>query len=358
MWAVFFRNPGAVLLALMLHLGLAALVIMGNDIYISPPASSTHNLPIQAKVTNIASIRKHARELAKIQARQRKAEVQAQRAASFAQAAVALEQQILKRQAEVERQQTEAAAIAETKRRAEIAENKRRAEIAENKRRAEIARQHAEVAAVVKQQEVVQRQREQMTAAARLQLEFERQQVEAAAEMKRQGEIKRQQVVAKIAGKMKRQVAVKQKEAVESKRQVEMQRQRSESMAAAMQQEEIERNQESIYASDVNNLQSAIAMEQQERDNYELVTLQSQIYEQIRSNWRIPPRSRSLRCTLRVNINVSGEVVSIQVVKSSGNKLFDVSAERAVRRASPLPVPKNKHLFDEFLILEFNPIKD
>jgi len=125
-----------------------------------------------------------------------------------------------------------------------------------------------------------------------------------------------------------------------------------------MQQEEIERNQESIYASDVNNLQSAIAMEQQERDNYELVTLQSQIYEQIRSNWRIPPRSRSLRCTLRVNINVSGEVVSIQVVKSSGNKLFDVSAERAVRRASPLPVPKNKHLFDEFLILEFNPIKD
>jgi colicin import membrane protein len=33
------------------------------------------------------------------------------------------------------------------------------------------------------------------------------------------------------------------------------------------------------------------------------------------------------------------------VVRSSGNGVFDRSAENAVRKASPLPVPKDRKLF-------------
>jgi colicin import membrane protein len=42
------------------------------------------------------------------------------------------------------------------------------------------------------------------------------------------------------------------------------------------------------------------------------------------------------------------------VVSSSGDPIFDRSAENAVSKASPLPVPQDKSLFnDEFRVFTF-----
>ncbi|SMG67316.1 protein containing TonB, C-terminal domains [methanotrophic bacterial endosymbiont of Bathymodiolus sp.] len=51
--------------------------------------------------------------------------------------------------------------------------------------------------------------------------------------------------------------------------------------------------------------------------------------------------------------------MSVVIIESSGNSLFDDSAERAVRKASPLPVPKDPGVFKQFrsFSLEFAPDK-
>jgi colicin import membrane protein len=352
MWAILLRNPISVLLALMLHLGLAALVITGNSFYSPPVENILNQATIQAKVTDYASVKKQARVLAKLQAKQRATKLQAEKAAQLAHAAKIAEQQESERQKVIAREQAEALELAKTK------------------RQAEFERQQKEIAMAIKREEEIQRQREQMSETVRLQLEFARQQQEAA-EVRRQAEIKRQQEEAAIAAETKQQkdlqrqqaeiASLKQQEQLQQQ-EAEIKRQQAEAMAEALRQEEIDRSQ--LEHGNESNLRSHaehgsdLDAEQQERDNYELATLQNKIYEQIRNAWRIPANSQSLRCTLRVNINLHGEVLDIKVINSSGNKLFDASTERAVRRAAPLPVPNNKRLFDEFLILEFDPVQN
>ena len=42
-----------------------------------------------------------------------------------------------------------------------------------------------------------------------------------------------------------------------------------------------------------------------------------------------------------------GEVIESNIVESSGDATFDQRAEKAVRRASPLPVPTESRLFNK-----------
>ncbi len=59
---------------------------------------------------------------------------------------------------------------------------------------------------------------------------------------------------------------------------------------------------------------------------------------------------------LRVKLFPGGGVAVVSVVRSSGNEAFDRSAERAVMRAEPLPVPRGSD-FDlvKDLRLRFDP---
>jgi colicin import membrane protein len=50
-----------------------------------------------------------------------------------------------------------------------------------------------------------------------------------------------------------------------------------------------------------------------------------------------------------------GEVTGIEVVRSSGNHAFDRSVEAAIRKASPLPQPKDPSVFARVINFEFDP---
>ena len=50
---------------------------------------------------------------------------------------------------------------------------------------------------------------------------------------------------------------------------------------------------------------------------------------------------RGLQCTLNVSLLPGGDVRQVSVVKSSGNAVFDRSAETAVYKAAPLPQPSD-----------------
>ena len=58
---------------------------------------------------------------------------------------------------------------------------------------------------------------------------------------------------------------------------------------------------------------------------------------------------------VRIRILPGGEVLEIAVTRSSGNKLYDTAIERAIRSASPLPVPPpESELFPQFRDLILN----
>ncbi|MGB2680666.1 MAG: TonB family protein, partial [Candidatus Competibacter sp.] len=65
-----------------------------------------------------------------------------------------------------------------------------------------------------------------------------------------------------------------------------------------------------------------------------------------------------LLCLLRITVTPSGQVTNVQVVKGSGDSLFDNSAVAAARRASPLPMPADSDVAQELrptFILRFRP---
>jgi TonB family protein len=67
------------------------------------------------------------------------------------------------------------------------------------------------------------------------------------------------------------------------------------------------------------------------------------IKAKIQRHWRRPDiDARGLSAEIRVRLFPGGGVSSVEVVRSSGNEAFDRSAETAVWRADPLPVPRGQ----------------
>ena len=78
------------------------------------------------------------------------------------------------------------------------------------------------------------------------------------------------------------------------------------------------------------------------------------IRQKVQRRWIRPASSQSgLSCIIRVKLIPGGEVVDAVVVKSSGNAAFDRSAELAVLKSSPLPLPTEQALFGHFRNFEF-----
>ncbi len=79
------------------------------------------------------------------------------------------------------------------------------------------------------------------------------------------------------------------------------------------------------------------------------------IQQKVSRNWSRPPGAQvGLSAWVRVRLTPSGEVISAQVIRSSGNPIFDRSVENAVLKASPLPIPQEQVLNDRFREIQFN----
>jgi len=62
------------------------------------------------------------------------------------------------------------------------------------------------------------------------------------------------------------------------------------------------------------------------------------VIQKIQSNWIHPVfENRSLEAIISFRMDKDGNVISYKIEKSSGNKLFDHSAVRAILKSSPLP---------------------
>lgn len=93
------------------------------------------------------------------------------------------------------------------------------------------------------------------------------------------------------------------------------------------------------------NKQSALAA---------LTKLKSEILKKIKLNWSKPVSfTPGLEVKLLIQVRPSGEVISADVVRGSGSHIFDVSAELAAKKASPLPFPEEPHYYEFIQEFEF-----
>lgn len=88
-------------------------------------------------------------------------------------------------------------------------------------------------------------------------------------------------------------------------------------------------------------------------DLNELARYKAMILNAIGKEWIIPPGAdRMLSCQLLIKLDASGNVLNVEVLQSSGNEILDQSAVMAVLKASPLPLPQNPLLLEQFRELQ------
>ncbi len=291
MWRAIRENPRAVSYAVLMHLVLLALLVIGLDW--TPKATAPgSDKPIQAELV--------AKDPLKV-IEQRKLEEQRQREQAEAERKRKAEQEA-KQKAEQEAQQK---AAAEAERKAEQAAKEKAAAEAKQKAAAE-AKQKA--AAEAKQK--------------------------AAAEKKRKAEqAAKEQAAKEQAAKEK---AAKEKAAAEAKQKAEAEAAARRDAEAAL-QEQLRAEQELARAKNA------------------LAEFIPYIQDKVQRNWLRPPGSpQGLACLVKVRLIPGGEVASVNVIRSSGDPVFDRSVESAVLKASPLPLPSDATLFTHFREINFN----
>ena len=171
-----------------------------------------------------------------------------------------------------------------------------------------------------------QRQRERDAAAQRAREEEARQQqaqreAERLEQQRRESEIaQRRQEEAAAEERRQREQARIEQERLERERQAQIAREQE-----AARQAELQRQQ-------------ALAAQQAAADARAVDTYVAIINNTIASNWDIPPSARNgMTAVLAIRLVPTGEVISVEVVQSSGNAAFDRSVEQAVRRAERFP---------------------
>lgn len=151
------------------------------------------------------------------------------------------------------------------------------------------------------------------------------------AEQKKQQEIKRREDEAKKKAAAERQKKEQEQKTQEAKRKKEEEERKAKAEAERKQQEQLRRQQEQQAFEDALAQEEALLQEQ----SY-AVTAQSYmsvIAQRVIQNWSRPPSARNgMQCILLIHLVPTGRVVSVDVLKSSGNAAFDLSAVQAVKK--------------------------
>lgn len=148
---------------------------------------------------------------------------------------------------------------------------------------------------------------------------------------------KQQQAEAQRVNKLKQQkLKLKQQQAAEAKQLVKLKAEKMVKRKAKAKQAAEQKRQAEIAS---RNAQLKRTM-----DRYSALILKT-----IQSHWILPANvDRNLSCLIQVHVAPGGAVLTVKVLKSSGNPVLDRSATAAVYKSSPLPVPTEADMFNRF----------
>lgn len=312
MWQLVKEHPRSFVYALLAHLLLIIMLVINLDWATKPTPAGAPSAPVQAVVIDESKVNA---EVERLKTEDQRKEQQEQAAAERL------------RELEAKTKQAEAARVKEQKK----LETLKQKQIVEEQRleERESQRKLEQQKLATEQKKLEQKKLEQKQA--------EQKQQAAEAEKKKQTEEKRlaeAEAKRKIEAKAKADAEAKAKADAEAKAKAAAEAQRKAAEQA---------------------LQAQIAAEDAARDQGIISQYVGIIGDRVRRNWIQPPSSRvGLSCVVQVQLMPGGDVISAQVVQSSGDAAFDRSVEAAVFRAAPLPLPPDPGLFESFRTLTFN----
>lgn len=195
-------------------------------------------------------------------------------------------------------------------------------------------------------------------------------------EEKRLAELKRKQAQREKAEKEKQAKLEKERkqkkaelEKLEQKRQAEQQKLAAIEAKRKAEEAEARKKKEAEEAEVRRKAEEAELrrqMEEEERRNAELNSqiqkLKAQyvqdIMNHVQRNWLQPAGTQEgWQCDVSVQQNALGDVVMVKMLNCNGSETFKSSVERAVKKASPLPSPKDPKAFDKNIQFIFKPKK-
>jgi colicin import membrane protein len=196
----------------------------------------------------------------------------------------------------------------------------------------------------------------------------------AAEEKKRLAEAKKRKEQAVAEKKRLAELEKKRKQelAAEKKRQeAERKRKEEEARLAKLEQERKEKEKQEALQAEIARQEAELqkqleaerlarqAEARRQANLSEINKYRVLIKQEVTRHWNIPATAaQDLICEVKVRLIPSGDVVDVQIIKSSGDPAFDNSVEKAVYRAAPLSVPPvESGLFEEFreVVFQFEP---
>lgn len=181
-----------------------------------------------------------------------------------------------------------------------------------------------------RKQAVAERKLEE-TKLAKLKQEQEQARKQAQAEKKRRAA----QAAREAAARKKAAAAAKKARAAKAAREAAARKRQAQQAQADMQREMEKERLQRLAASELNQYAPIIR-------------------QKVTRYWIRPQDITGLKCSLLVSLTPGGEVTHVEVLKSSGNDIFDRSVVAAVYKATPLPLPKNPELAQYFQQIQFD----
>ena len=170
-----------------------------------------------------------------------------------------------------------------------------------------------------------------------------------AALKKQQAEVEKQ---SKAAEEKKRQAEAERKRAEEAKRKAEMEAQRLADAKRKAEEEQKQKANEEALQKQLAEEEKAHQAAQSLKDQQLLKQYVAYMRDAIRRQFNIVGLPSGLSCVLVIHTIPTGDVVGVEVEKSSGNDVFDRRAEVAVKKAAPLPVPDDANTFERLQMRE------
>ncbi|PHS24488.1 MAG: protein TolA [Methylophaga sp.] len=358
-----FENISAGSFTIILHVALFALIFVGIDF------QSTTHVTAQPKVDIVQATAMDEADVLAEMTRQQEYEDDKR-------------QQEQERQDKIDKKFEQAEQELEDKKQ-EIVEQQQQAELEQQQRKLEAEQKQQEIE-VLKEQRKIEEEKKQQAEVERKLEEQKKQQ----AEQERLAEEERKQIVAeeRRAEEEKKRLAEADRKAAEQKKrdaeervrkaeEEEKEKQRLAKIAEekkkaeekAAHEAKVKADREAAVAAKLKAqrdeaaklLQDSLDAEAREQETMRINGVVDKhvsiIRQRVKRYWIKPSSAeRGLQSTLQVSLLPSGEVKVVKVVKSSGNILFDRSAENAVYKASPLPVPTDPKALAKFKQFSFN----
>lgn len=179
------------------------------------------------------------------------------------------------------------------------------------------------------------------------------------AEQKKQQELKLKQEQAKREAEKKQQAESERKKKEQQQKAKQEAERKARAEAEKKQQEQARRQKEQQA------FEQALAQEEAQLAEQSFAvaaqSYMSAIAQRVEQNWSRPPSARNgMECELLIQLVPTGRVVNVDVAKSSGDSLFDLSAVQAVKKAEQFPEVKDmpREVFERYyreLNLVFRP---